>query len=336
MKKLRSLSTRKIVILLFITFLLLVTAVLPFLPGAVELSSFRTTKEQLFPVYENTGFENVLDGNVNSWTLINGSKISRTTVYEGNIGLNMTPSTPLNVPQIIYSGRNATTRYIVGGNLVFSFAAKTAKTPFDVTPSYIAMETIVFHHGQANITAFFLDLVLYKRLENVTNEVTSTKHRLLLYKRLPESDGWREYSLQISTLTGLFAEYLKRWEGVDAKPSDKYEIVGLTIWCENLVAYIDKVSFYLAEPKHVFITLKSNSILPMSMFISQVIVNGSLTRSLSVKPDFVMPFTSFELETYVPYIPLNGSNNYVSIRFGSGQTVQFNFIERSERVWLTF
>ncbi|MEM3403171.1 MAG: hypothetical protein QXJ17_01265 [Nitrososphaeria archaeon] len=336
MRKLRSFSTRKVLVLLLITAILLVTAILPFIPGAVELSGFRTTKEQLFPVYENTGFENVLDGVVSSWNLINGSKISRTMVYEGNMGINMTPSTPINIPQIIYSGKNATTRYIVGGNLVFSFAARTTKTPFGTIPSYIAMETIVFHHGKTNVTAFFLDLVLYKRMENITNGATSTKHRVLLYKNLPESDEWIEYSLQISSLTGLFSEYLRKWRGIDASPSDKYEVVGLTIWCENLVAYVDKVSFYLVEPKHVFITVKSNSIIPMNMFISQITVNGTITQSLSVKPEFVAPFTSFEIETYVPYIPLNGSNNYVSIRFGSGHLVQFNFVERTERIWLTF
>jgi hypothetical protein len=75
-----------IVLLLVLSLLVLVSAVLPFLPWAVSIGSVGSFKEQLYPIYyQGFGFEEVLGDNVVGWSLINGSKISRTIVFEGKL-----------------------------------------------------------------------------------------------------------------------------------------------------------------------------------------------------------------------------------------------------------
>ncbi|MGQ9780655.1 MAG: hypothetical protein ACUVQ8_00145 [Nitrososphaeria archaeon] len=336
MRNLWRLGSKKFIALIVISVAVLASALLPFLPWAVEKVSFRTIKEQLIPIYVNSGFEDTQGDKVNDWSLGNGSKITRMGGYEGNNAINMTPSTPLMVPQIIYTGKNATTSYIMGGNMVISLAAKASKPLFGANLSYLAVRTVVFHVGAYNTTAFLFNLILFKGIGNTTEGVTSNKYGVMAYKSLEESDEWYEYSIQLSKMTWAFAEYLNRWRGVYAKPTDDYRIAGLTVWCENLEALVDKVSLYLVEPKWLIATIRSNSIIPMNALISEVKINGSTPTRFYTSPDLVAPFTTFELYTFVPYIPANGSSNIVLIRFGTGQTIQFQFTEETRRIWVTF
>gem|GEM_PF-2089351 len=329
-------GTKKLIVLMIISVVLLACTLLPFLPWAVEEVSSRTIKEQLIPIFANSGFEDVQGDRVNDWSLGNGSKVSRIGGYEGNNAINMTPSTPLMVPQIVYTGKNATTSYIVGGNMVISLAAKASKPLFGANSSYLAVRTVVFHVGAYNTTAFLFNLVLFRKMNNVTQGLSSTNYGVIAYKSLEEGEEWNEYCIQLSRITWAFAEYLSKWKGVDARPTDDYRIAGLTVWCENLEAYVDKVSLYLVEPKWLIITIRSNSIIPMNTFISEVKINGSSPSKFYTTPDLVAPFTTFELYTFIPYIPADGSKNIVSIKFATGQMIQFQFIEETKRVWITF
>jgi hypothetical protein len=171
---------------------------------------------------------------------------------------------------------------------------------------------------------------------NASEGVAQTKYGIIAYKSLENSDYWYEYSLQLSQMTGIFSDYLSRWKGINAKPTDKYEILGLKIWSENLVAYVDKASIFLIEPKWIITSIKSNSIIPMNMFISDIKINGSNPTRYFTQPDFVAPFSTFDLYTFIPYIPTNGSKNLVTIRFSTGQTIQFQYIEETRRIWLTY
>jgi hypothetical protein len=74
----------------------------------------------------------------------------------------------------------------------------------------------------------------------------------------------------------------------------------------------------------------------MNTFISEVKINGSSPSKFYTTPDLVAPFTAFELYTFIPYIPTDGSKNIVSIKFATGQMIQFQFTEETKRVWITF
>lgn len=335
MVNLSKLGSKKLIILIIVSGIILVSAITPFLPNSVEKISFRTIKEKFYPVYSNSGFEDVIEDRVNGWSLTNGSKLSRTFPYEGNNAINMTPPNPSMIPQIVYTGKNATTRYIIGGNVVVSLAVKASTALLNARSSYINVESVILYNGPTNVTAFLFNLVLYRNLVNASEGVAQTKYGIITYKSLEDSDDWYEYSLQMSKMTGAFSEYLNRWKGIDAKSTDKYEIVGLTIWCENLVAYVDDASIFLIEPKWIVTTMKSNSIIPMNMFLSEVKINGSTPTTFFTNPDFVAPFSTFDLYTFIPYIPTNGSKNLVTVRFGTGQIIQFQFTEETRRIWLT-
>ena len=336
MSRLLKLGAKKLIILVVISIIILALTLLPFLPSAVENISYRTIKEQLVAIYDNSGFEDIQGDKVTGWSLTNGSKISRVGVYEGNNAINMTPSIPYMTPQIVYLGKNATTGYLVGGNLVLSLAVKVTKTLVGSKPSNLTVGTIVFHTGPTNTTAFLFIIVLFKEGGNAAEGVTLTKNGVIAYKSLKSSDSWYEYSIQISTMTEVFSEYLSKWKGIEAKPTDNYKVAGLTVLCENLVAYVDKASLYLIEPKWLIMTMRSNSIIPMGVFLSEIKVNGSTPTRFFTKPDFIAPFSTFELYTFVPYAPPNGSKNLVTIKFGTGQAIQFTFIEETERIRLTF
>ncbi|MBC7091257.1 MAG: hypothetical protein H5T50_05040 [Nitrososphaeria archaeon] len=324
-----------IVIFLILGLLLLLSSILPFLPSAVSIEHVSSFKEQFYPIYQNYSFEEILGENVVGWSLINGSKISRTVVFEGNYALNLTPSKPFMVPQAIYVGRNASSRYIIGNNLVLAFALKASKEIVQSFPSYIVVQNIVFHMGPTQATAFMLNLVLYKNIGNLSEGISFADYGIIFCKKLDDSNDWVEYAVQMSSLKDKFVEYLVNKRGVNAGVDDEYDVVGLTVWSENLAAYIDNLSIYLIEPKWLVARISSNSILPMSMFISEIKVNGSNPTKYYVKPDIVLPFTPFELYTYIPYIPVNNSKNILSIKFSTGQTLQYEFIEETKRVWIT-
>ena len=335
-KSLKKARTYLIVLFLGLSLLVLVSAVLPFLPWAVSIGSVGSFKEQLYPIYyQGFGFEEVLGDNVIGWSLINGSKISRTIVFEGNYALNLTPSKPFMIPQAIYVGRNASSRYVIGNNLVLAFAVKASREVVQSFPSYIVVQTIVFHMSPAQATAFMLNLVLYRNIGNLSEGVSFTDYGIMLCKKLDGSSDWVEYAIQLSSLKDKFVEYLVSKRGVNAGVDDEYDVVGLTVWSENLAAYIDNLSIYLIEPKWLVARISSNSILPMSMFISEIKVNGSSPTRYYVKPDIILPFTTFELYTYIPYIPANNSKNILSIKFSTGQTLKYEFIEKTNRVWIT-
>ncbi|MEM2180689.1 MAG: hypothetical protein QXP32_07730 [Nitrososphaeria archaeon] len=324
---------RKIVYLLIILSIIAMTSsILPFLPTAVSVESARSIREELFPIYQNIGFEEFVGDNVYGWSLINGSKISRTVVFDGNCALNLTPSKPFMIPQAVYVGKNATSRYIIGGNLVLSLAVKASKEIVESYPSYIAVQNIILHRG-INITAFTFTLILYKNIGNLSDGIKFTDYGVILFRKLEASDDWIEYALQMVNLKEEFTEYLMR-RGVNAKVEDEYNVVGLSVWSENLVAYIDNLSIYLIEPKWLIVKISSNSILPMNMFISKISVNNSVPTTYYIKPDIILPFTPFEVYTYVPYIPVNGSKNIFTIKFSTGQTLEYEFIENTKRVWI--
>ncbi|MCX8189403.1 MAG: hypothetical protein N3F64_06795, partial [Nitrososphaeria archaeon] len=318
--------------LITLTIIVLASSVLPFLPTAVSIQSVRSIRENLFPIYQNTGFEEYTGNNVYGWNLFNGSKLSRTIVFEGNYALNLTPSKPFMAPQAIYAGKNASSRYIIGGNLVLSLAVKASKEIVESYPSYIAVQNIILHH-RTNITVFTFTLVLYKSIGNLSDGIKFTDYGVILFQKLEDSNDWIEYALQMINLKEEFTEYLLR-KGVYAKVEDEYDVVGLSVWSENLVAYVDNLSIYLIEPKWLMVKISSNSILPMNMFISGISINNSVPINYYVKPDIILPFTSFEVYTYVPYIPVNGSKNIFTIKFSTGQTLNYEFIEDTKRVWI--
>ncbi|MEM3871696.1 MAG: hypothetical protein QXE05_03995, partial [Nitrososphaeria archaeon] len=138
---------KTIFLLIALSILVLISSILPFFPSAVSVESVRSIREELFPIYQNIGFEEFVGDNVYGWSLINGSKISRTVVFEGNCALNLTPSKPFMIPQAVYVGKNVTSRYIIGGNLVLSLAVKASKEIVESYPSYIAVQSIILHHG---------------------------------------------------------------------------------------------------------------------------------------------------------------------------------------------
>ncbi|MEM1986057.1 MAG: hypothetical protein QXG36_03805 [Nitrososphaeria archaeon] len=324
---------RKIVYLLIILSIIAMTSsILPFLPTAVSVESARSIREELFPIYQNIGFEEFVGDNVYGWSLINGSKISRTVVFDGNCALNLTPSKPFMIPQAVYVGKNASSRYIIGGNLVLALAVKASKAIVEPYPSYVAVQNIILHRG-INISAFTFTLILYKDIGNLSDGIKFTDYGVILFRKLEASDDWIEYALQMVNLKEEFTEYLMR-RGVNAKVEDEYNVVGLSVWSENLVAYIDNLSIYLIEPKWLIVKISSNSILPMNMFISKISVNNSVPTTYYIKPDIILPFTPFEVYTYVPYIPVNGSKNIFTIKFSTGQTLEYEFIENTKRVWI--
>jgi hypothetical protein len=326
--------SKKHIILIIVSCIIFISVIVPFIPGSVEKVSLRTVQEKLYPVYTNSGFEDAIEEKVNGWNLLNGSKLSRTIVYEGNNAINMTPSNSSIIPQIIYVGKNATTRYIIGGNVITSLAIKASNALDGSKSSYLNVESIILYNGPTNVTGFLFNLVLYRNMANVSEGVAQAKYGIIAYKSLERSDDWFEYSLQMSKMTSAFSDYLNRSKGIDAKPTDRYEMLGLSVWCDNLAAYVDDASIYLIEPKWIIATMKSNSIIPMNVFLSDVKVNGSTPTQFYTKPDMVTPFSTFDLYTFVPYTPTNGSLNIITVRFGTGQTIQFQFKEETKRVWL--
>jgi hypothetical protein len=326
--------SKKLIILIIVSCIIFISVIVPFIPGSVGKVSLSTVQEKLYPVYTNSGFEDSVEEKVNGWNLLNGSKLSRTIVYEGDNAINMTPSNPSIIPQIIYVGNNATTRYIIGGNVIASLAIKALNSLDGSKPSYLNVESIIVYNGPVNVTTFLFNLVLYRNMANVSEGVTYKNYGIIAYKNLENSDNWFEYSLQMSQMTGAFSDYLSRWKGIDAKPTEKYEMLGLSVWCDNLVAYVDDASIYLIEPEWIIATMKSNSIIPMNVFLSDVKINGSTPTQFYTKPNLVTPFSTFDLYTFVPYTPTNGSVNIVTVRFGTGQTIQFQFKEETRRVWL--
>ncbi|MGD0328892.1 MAG: hypothetical protein ABSB40_00425 [Nitrososphaeria archaeon] len=314
--------------------IIFILVIVPFIPGSVEKVSISTVQEKLYPVYTNSGFEDAVGEKVNGWNLLNGSKLSRTIVYDGNNAINMTPSNPSIIPQIIYVGNNATTRYIIGGNVIASLAVKALNALNGSKPSYLNVESVILYIGPTNVTTFLFNLVLYRNMPNVSEGVAYKNYGIIAYKNLENSDDWFEYSLQMSQMTGAFSNYLSSWKGIDAKPTDRYEMLGLSVWCDNLVAYVDDASIYLIEPEWIIATMKSNSIIPMNVFLSDVEINGSTPTQFYTKPNLVTPFSTFDLYTFVPYTPSNGSVNIVTVRFGTGQTIQFQFKEETRRVWV--
>lgn len=318
--------------LIALSIIVLASSISPFLPSAVSVESVRSIREELFPIYQNAGFEEVIGDNVYGWSLFNDSRISRTVVFEGYCALNLTPSKPFVVPQAVYVGRNASSKYIIGGNLVLALAVKASKEIIENYPSYVAVQNIILHYG-TNITAFTFTLLLYKSVGNLSDGIKFTDYGLILFRKLEATDNWVEYALQMTNLREEFAEYLVR-KGIDAKAGDDYYVVGLSVWSENLVAYVDNLSIYLIEPKWLIAKISSNSILPMSIFISEISVNNSVPTNYYIKPDIILPFTSFEVYTYVPYIPVNGSKNIFRIKFSTGQTLNYEFIESTRRVWI--
>lgn len=320
--------------LMVLSILVLTSSILPFLPTAVSFESVRSIREELYPIYyTNVGFEENVGDAVEGWSLSNGSKISRTVVFEGNCALNLTPPKPFMIPQAVYVGRNASSRYIVGGNLVLALAVKASKEVVETFPSYLVIQNIILHVGTTNVTAFMFNLILYRNIGNLSDGIRFTDYGIILFQRLEESDDWIQYALQMTNLKEEFAEYLTR-RGVNAKVEDEYDVVGLTIWSENLVVYVDNLSIYLIEPKWLIVKITSNSIFPMSMFISEINVNNSIPTKYYVKPDIILPFTPFEIYTYVPYIPMNNSKNIFTIKFSTGQTLNYEFIENTKRVWI--
>jgi len=334
-KTLKKAKMYLIVISLILSLLILLSSILPFLPSAVSIEYVGSFKEQFYPIYQNYSFEEILGENVIGWSLINGSKISRTVVFEGNCALNLTPPKPFMVPQAIYVGRNSSSRYIIGNNLVLAFALKASKEIVQSFPSYIVVQNIVFHIGSTQATAFMLNLVLYRNIGNLSEGISFTDYGIIFCKKLDDSNDWVEYAVQMSSLKDKFVEYLVNKRGVNAGVDDEYDVVGLTVWSENLAAYIDDLSIYLIEPEWLVARISSNSILPMNMFISEIKVNGSSPTKYYVKPDIVLPFTPFELYTYIPYIPVNNSKNILSIKFSTGQTIQYEFIEKTRKVWIS-
>jgi len=322
------------ILFMFLSSIVLLTSILPFLPSAASITSARSFSEQFIPLYKNVGFEEAVGNNVVGWNLINGSKISRTIAFEGGCALNLTPSKPFTVPQAIYVGKNASSRYIVGGNLVLALAAKASNKIVQSLPSYLVVQNIVLHVGPTNVTAFLFNLILYRDLGNLSDGITFTDYGVVLCRRLERSEDWVEYALQMSSLREWFAEYLVTRRGVEAEAGDEYDVVGLTVWSENLAVYVDNLSLYMMEPKWLILTISSNSIIPMSSFISEIRVNGTVPYTYYVEPNIVLPFSPFNLWVYIPYIPLNNSVNIVSIKFSTGQALSYRFVETTRRVWI--
>ncbi|MEM3713618.1 MAG: hypothetical protein QXF82_01585, partial [Nitrososphaeria archaeon] len=271
---------KTIFLLIALSILVLISSILPFFPSAVSVESVRSIREELFPIYQNIGFEEFVGDSVYGWSLINGSKISRTVVFEGNCALNLTPSKPFMIPQAVYVGKNATSRYIIGGNLVLSLAVKASKEIVESYPSYIAVQSIILHHG-INITAFTFTLILYKNIGNLSDGIKFTDYGVILFRKLETSEDWIEYAIQMINLKDEFAEYLIR-RGINAKVEDEYDVVGLSVWSENLIAYVDNLSIYLIEPKWLIVKISSNSFIPMTIFISGISVNNSVPTNYYV------------------------------------------------------
>ncbi|MEM3713724.1 MAG: hypothetical protein QXF82_02120, partial [Nitrososphaeria archaeon] len=209
---------------IILSILVLISSVLPFLPTAVSVESARSIREELFPIYQNIGFEEFVGDNVYGWSLINGSKISRTVVFDGNCALNLTPSKPFMIPQAVYVGKNASSKYIIGGNLVLALAVKASKAIVEPYPSYVAVQNIILHRG-INISAFTFTLILYKDIGNLSDGIKFTDYGVILFRKLEASDDWIEYALQMVNLKEEFTEYLMR-RGVNAKVEDEYNVVG--------------------------------------------------------------------------------------------------------------
>ena len=328
------LSTRRIAILVIISALILITSLLPFSPTSVVMVKDKPEfiAEQLFPVFENSNFENISDDRMVGWNLTEGARISS---IEGKVVVNMTSYAPLAIPKITYIGKNATKRFLLGANVVFSLEAKVLKPVFDFEQSYISLLTLIIHNKTK--TPILFKLVLYKKPSNLTDGLYFTNNSVIAYKSLKDTSDWTEYFLQTSKLEiGLF-KYLRDVKGItDVNPGDRYEIFSFVVGSSNLVSYVDNVSLYLLEPKWFIATIRSNSIIPMNIFLSDIRINGSKPSKSYIEPDLVMPFSLFNLYAFIPYIPSNNTYNIVTIKFSTGQTIEFHFIEVTRRIWVTF